>query len=115
MGGAETLSQGANPDIPLLLVVDETVGPLHPDLIATWRAAGVGGTCARCGGVLLRDWCGPACESCLRDYDVARGCLCGGTMLCQACVADGATNKTGCMIKCEYDCDGLCHVCCPDG
>ena len=90
------------------------IGPFHPDLIAGWRAAGVGGKCPRCGDEIVEFWGGLECPTCEREYQAANGCRCGGDNLCPDCMAAGATEKTRGEVKCQPGCSTLCPVCSPD-
>jgi hypothetical protein len=103
--------------LPLLFVVvdgQDGPGPFRPEWLAAWRAAKPGDPCARCGTPLEEGWCGNECPACVREYDEARGCRCGGTNLCPECQSAGATEATRGVIRCDPTCSTLCAVCCPD-
>lgn len=67
--------------LPLFVIIDGAVGPVHPDLVASWDSSSAGSPCARCAAILEDELTGLECPGCMREYAVARGCKCAGTNL----------------------------------
>ncbi len=100
--------------LPLFVIIDGAVGPVHPDLVASWDSSSAGSPCARCAAILEDELAGLECPGCMREYAAARGCKCAGTNLCPACIEHGATPSTRGIVVCEPGCSTLCPVCTPD-
>lgn len=85
--------------LPLFVIIDGAVGPVHPDLVASWDSSSAGSPCARCAAILEDELTGLECPGCMREYAIARGCKCAGTNLCPACIEHGATPAVGTVEK----------------
>lgn len=103
-----------NHEVALFDVVDGKVGPMAQSLLAALSERGVGDACPRCASTLTLGWHGAECRACERDYQVAKGCRCGGSNLCPDCVAVGATEQTRGEVRCRADCSTMCPVCSED-
>jgi hypothetical protein len=108
------MDESARTALPLFLSVDGAIGPVHPDLVASWDSSTAGAPCIRCGDKLELELTGLECPTCMREYAAARGCKCAGTNLCPECMARGATPSTRGVVVCEPGCSTLCPVCTPD-